>query len=98
MEQIIIAILGSGALSALVSGLVAYLNDKRKEKKGTGKLIMMLTARELYQMGEKFVAQGYADNEELKLFNDMYKIYKEQGGNGYADTLKERSDKLPIKK
>ena len=44
------------------------------------------------------VEQGYADNEELKLFNDMYKIYKEQDGNGYADTLKERSDKLPIKK
>lgn len=97
MKEIILAVLGSGALSALISGLISYLNERRKEKKGTGKLIMMLTADALYKRGEKFVEQGYADSEELKLFSDMYKIYKEQDGNGYADGLKERSDKLPIK-
>lgn len=96
--KIVAAVLGSGAFSALVSGIMSYLNEKRKDKKGSGKLIMMLTARELYQMGEKFVSQGYADNEELKLFTDMFKIYKEQDGNGYADALKDRVDKLPIKK
>lgn len=91
--KIVAAVLGSGALSAVVSNLFSLL----KEKKGINKLIMMLTARELYQMGEKFVGQGYADNEELKLFTDMFKIYKEQDGNGYADALKDRVDKLPIK-
>ena len=73
-------------------------DEKRKEKKGTGKLIMMLTATALYEKGEKFVTQGYADDEEYKLFLDMYQIYKDQEGNGYADDLKKRAEKLPIKK
>ena len=98
ITQIIIAVIGSGAFSAIVSGIVSAASEKRKDKKGTGKLIMMLTADALYKRGEKFCEQGYADDEEYKLFLDMYSIYKDQEGNGYADDLKKRAEKLPIKK
>ena len=98
ITKIILAVLGSGAFSALVSGLVSYFNEKRKDKKGSGQLIMMLTADKIYDNLEKFCEEGFANDEQYKLTLDMYKIYKEQGGNGYAEELKKRAEKLPIKK
>ena len=94
ITTIIVAILGSGALSALVSNLFSLF----KEKKGLNKLVMMLTADKLYDNFEKMCEDGYAEEEKFKLSIDMYTIYKEQKGNGYADALKNKAEKLPIKK
>ena len=92
--KIIAAVLGSGALSALVSNIFSLI----KEKRGTNKLVMMLTADKIYDNFEKMCEDGFAENEKYKLTLKMYEIYKEQGGNGYADDLKSRAEKLPINK
>ena len=92
--KIIVAVLGSGAFSALVSNLFTLI----KEKRGKDKLIMMITASMIYDNFEKMCEEGYADDEKYKLTVDMYTAYKEQKGNGYADALKNKADKLPIKK
>lgn len=92
--KIILAVLSSGALSALISNLFALA----KEKKGLNKLVMMLTADKIYDNFEKMCDEGCADDEKYKLTLDMYTTYKEQKGNGYADDLKKRAEKLPIKK
>lgn len=92
--KIIAAVLGSGALSALVSNIFALL----KEKRGIYKMVMILAADKIYDNFEKMCQDGYAENEKYKLTVKMYEIYKEQGGNGYADDLKSRAEKLPINK
>lgn len=92
--KIVVAVLGSGAFSALVSGFVAWLKDKR----GEGKCLMMLMADAVYTKGEKLSSQSEVSREEKKLFDDMYDLYKKQGGNGYADDLKEAVKKIPVKK
>ena len=94
ITKIVVAVIGSGALSALVSNLFSLI----KEKRGINKLVMMLTADKIYDNFEKMCEDGYADDEKYKLTVDMYATYKEQKGNGYADALKNKADKLPIKK
>ena len=90
---IVVAVLGSGAFSALVSGFVSWLKDKR----GEGKCILMLMADAVYTKGEKLSKQPEVSREEKKLFDDMYDLYKKQGGNGYADDLKNLVKNKPVK-
>lgn len=95
-EAVIIAILGSGAFSALVSGIVSMISERRKEKKGDSKCIMMLMADAIYTKGERLSKEDKVESEELKLFVDMYDLYKKKGGNGYADDLKNKVTSKPL--
>ena len=98
MKEIIIAIIGSGALSALVSALVSLMNAKQRAKKGNDDLILMMSAYSIYSLGEAAIKDGYISFRKLELFNDMYNKYKEQkNANGYADVIKEKVNSLPIK-
>ena len=95
-ETIIIAIIGSSALSALISGLVTIITSLIKKKKGNDELMMMNSAALMTLMAKTFLQMGYADGESRKLFLDMYKLYKDKDGNGYVDNLKDLILKLPI--
>lgn len=97
ISKIIVAILGSGAFSALVTGVINLLNAKQKAKKGSDEMILMLTASQLYMMGESIITRGTVTFKELELFNDMYSLYKKKDGNGYVDDLKSRISSLPVK-
>lgn len=96
-ETIIIAIIGSSALSALVSGLVTIITSLIKKKKGSDDLLLNNTAIILTLMAHGYLAEKHVDSEGLKLFIDTYKLYKEKDGNGYVDNLKSRLEKLPLK-
>lgn len=97
VQKIIMAILGSGAFSALVTGVINLLNARQKAKKGSDEMILMLTAGQLYMMGESMITRGEVTFRELELFNDMYALYKKKDGNGYVDDLKKRISSLPVK-
>ncbi len=92
--KVVVAILSSGALSAIVSNVFTML----KEKKGINELVMLLTADKIYDNFEKMCEDGYVEEEKYKLTLKMYNTYKEQKGNGYADDLKKRAERLPIKR
>ena len=96
-EKIIIAIIGSGALSALISGLVTIITSLIEKKKGSDDLLLNNTAIILTLMAHGYLADRHIDSEGLKLFMDTYKLYKEKDGNGYIDNLKTRIEKLPLK-
>ena len=93
VTKVVIAVLSSGALSALVSGIFSLIKDKR----GTGRMVVLLAGDRLYEKGKKICEQDFVDGEEYKQYCEMYKCYKELDGNGYADGFKSRMDKLPIK-
>lgn len=96
MKDIIIAIIGSGALSALVSGLVTYLNGRRKAKSGLDKGVRMLLLAEIKMSGSKYCSDGHISFGELESFTEMYNVYKALGGNGYAEAVKHKVEALPV--
>lgn len=96
MQAIVIAILGSGAFSALISGIITLITARQKEKKGSDELILFLTAAMLYNLAEQALSKKSITMRGLELFNDMYDKYKAKGGNGYVDILKMKVNALPV--
>lgn len=95
-EQIIIAIIGSSALSALIGGIVTIIGNSIKEKKNSSSLLMQNTAISLWMLGNAMIHNKHIDNEALKLFLDTYKLYKEEKGNGYIDYIYNKVIALPV--
>ena len=97
MQQVIIAVITSGALSAAITGLFAYLRETQNRKSGVNAALSFLLLSELMKCGTEYIERGYITLEELKHFSELYTVYKHLGGNGYADAVKGSVERLPIK-
>jgi hypothetical protein len=97
-NTVLLAILSSGALSAVVSSVVTYFIDKAKRKEEENDLLQFLTASQLTILGQNVIKDGSIDFETLKLYSNMYDRYKKiKGANGYVDALMTKVKSLPIK-
>lgn len=97
-EAIVIAILGSGALSTLVTCLFNYLQSKNKKEDGIQAGVRMLLYDRIKTRGKRYIAAGEITTEELNDLISMHKIYhNELGGNGFLDTLMSQVRELPLK-
>lgn len=96
MSEIIVAIIGSGALSALVSGVIQLINGKRKAKKGIEQAVSFLILGELERQFDKLIAKGHATRKDMKRFREVYDTYKKLGGDGYADDMFEAAKELEV--
>ena len=94
-DTIIIAIIGSGALSALISGIFQLLNKRSEKKSGLEKGVQLLLLDALKAQGKGYIADGHISLEELEAYKETYKTYKSLGGNGFVDTLLSKVEKLP---
>ncbi len=83
MNTIIIAIIGSGALSVLISNLFTLLRENKRQRKVNQILLLgeMERRLETYKRSERITT------EQLQIYISVYELYKEEGGNGYADSL-----------
>ncbi len=98
MTEIIVAILGSGALSAAVGALVAACINRAKRKHGVAAGTQMLLYINIKALGKQFIAEGEITAEDLEDIIEMHRVYHDElAGNGYLDTLMEQVRKLPIK-
>ena len=95
-NAIIIAILGSSTLTVIVNALVELIKGLTSKKRGTAKAINFCLLTALQDYGERLIEKQSATPEEISQFDEMYKLYKKQGGNGYADKLKAAIDKIPL--
>ena len=96
--EIFAAILGSGALSALISGIFALLRDKKAKKDGVRAGVRQLLYDKIKYLGRKYVADGEVSCEDLEDLMDMHKIYHDDlGGNGYLDHIMTQVKKLRLK-
>lgn len=96
MQEIAIAIIGSGALSALVSGIVAIINGRQKSKKGIDKALKFLILGELERQFDKLHQKGRCSRTDMKRFREVYDTYKSLGGDGYADDMLEAIKELEV--
>ena len=96
--DILIAVLGSGALSALVGAAAGAIVQRTRKKGG----VMAGTRALLYDrikfLGKRYIADGEIDAESLEDLIEMHRIYHDElSGNGYLDTLMEQVRSLTIK-
>lgn len=110
MTEIIIAVLGGSALSALITQVGNYISDRRKRKdtvedKAEDKDaalkqgIKLLLADKLQYLGLRYIAEGEIAFTNRKMLNEMHSVYHNGlGGNGDFDDLMEELNELPIKR
>ena len=98
MHDIIIAIIGSGALSAGISAVVAACINRAKRKHGVAAGTQMLLYINIKALGKRYIADGAITAEDLEDIIEMHRVYHDElGGNGYLDTLMAQVKQLHIK-
>ena len=95
---IIIAVISSGALSALISAIANLIGNVVRKKSVQNRALSMLLLRDIQLSGAEILQQTQIDADNFKQFEESYKIYKELGGNGYADKVMNEVARLPLSK
>lgn len=91
-ETVILAILGSGAVSALISGIF-NLVERRREKDDA---IQLMLYHDIKAECREYIAEGSIDSESLEVLIKMHDTYHKRGGNGYLDKMMADVKKLPV--
>ena len=109
MIEIIIAVLGGSALSALITQVGNYISDRRKRKDAVEDKtedkdaalkqgIKLLLADKIQYLGLRYIEEGEVTFSNKKMLNEMHSVYHNGlGGNGDYDDLMEEFNELPIK-
>ena len=92
---ILCALLGSGAATALVTGLVNRRAEKRRTETGESQSLRYLLQDRLEQQALEYLRRGYVTYGELRSWNRGHHIYHDLlGGNGDLNGLREELKRL----
>lgn len=92
---ILCAVLGSGAATALVTGLVGRQTEKRCRETGESQGIRWLLQDRLEQTALIYLEKGAVTYEELRAWNRGHHIYHDLlGGNGDLNGLRDQLKRL----
>ena len=98
MNDVVIAIIGSGALSALISGCISLMKDRKTKDDGVRAGVRMMLYDRIKFLGLKYIQHGSIDPEQLEDIIEMHKIYHtDLGGNGYLDSVMGQVKALPMR-
>lgn len=98
MTEIILAVIGSGALSAFISGAFTLYTAKRKRDDGLKAGMRALLHDRIKYLGLKYIEEGAVVSGDLEDLIEMHRIYHDDlGGNGYLDEIMSKVKKLPAK-
>lgn len=93
MVQLLLAFVGGGALTAIIE-IIRNSVDKKSAKNVALQFLLLQYIREEAQ---KHLDEDKISSDDLKMWLEMHKTYKRLGGNGYADELKNKITRLPLK-
>lgn len=109
MIEIIMAVLGGSALSALITQVGNYISDRRKRKDAVEDRtddkdaalkqgIKLLLADKIQYLGLRYIEEGEITFSNRKMLNEMHSVYHNGlDGNGDFDELMKEWNELPIK-
>nr|DAU23144.1 MAG TPA: holin protein [Caudoviricetes sp.] len=109
MIEIIIAVLGGSALSALITQVGSYISDRHKRKDivedrtedkdaALKQGIKLLLADKIQYLGLRYIEEGEVTFSNKKMLNEMHSVYHNGlGGNGDYDGLMKEVNELPLK-
>ena len=96
--EILLAIIGSGALSSIIAGIFSLIQNRKNKKDGVSKGVRQLLYDRIKYLGRCYISDGTISAEDLEDLMQMHGIYHtDLGGNGYLDNLMEQVKHLPIK-
>ena len=90
--QIILAILGSGVISTIISCVFQYINQKKNKQTQLEEGMSLLLLSSLKRDGKELLAQGKVSKNDYDSFCATYNAYKALGGDGWADGIKAKID------
>lgn len=97
-QAILIAIIGSGAFSTIVSLIVGQINKYFESKSGMSNGMRLILKDRLRFLCIRYIEQGWIYADELEDLLSMHACYHTKlDGNGYLDTLIDRVKKLEIR-
>ena len=78
-------------------GLWAFLKAKADRNSTEDDLLLVLVRARIIEEGERYLERGYIlSGEYADFYEELYKPYKDMGGNGLAQHVFERIEKLPM--
>lgn len=92
MENVIIAIIGSGALSTIIS-IIATRYQKRDD---VAEGVMQLLGMTIRQRCEVAIENQKISSEELAQLQSMNSVYKKLNGNGFVRVLMDKVEHLEV--
>lgn len=100
MQPIIIAIIGSGALTALITNLFNIYRDHRSHEDGIAEGVQLLLYDRIKYLAKHHIAAEQISPDELEDISRMWECYHDPDGldgNGYLDSLMAAVKRLPVR-
>lgn len=95
--EIIIAIIGSGVLSTIISGLFSLAQTKKAKEDGVTAGVRQLLYDRVKYLCKAHIERGYIATNDLDDLERMHKIYHDDlNGNGFLDDLMKNVRRLPV--
>lgn len=95
--EILIAILGSGVLSTLISGLFTFLQSYVGYKNATAVGVKLVLEDQIKRLAMAHISRGSITFDDLGDIMRMHEVYhKRLKGNGYLDKVMSEVQRLPI--
>ena len=97
-RSILVAVVSSGAFTALLNFIFNIINEKRKQGSDISKALMCLLGYEIKAECHRLLKENEITLNDLEQLQELNNVYHEMGGNGYVKTLMDKTEELPIKK
>lgn len=81
-------------LTGVSTFLVWHLQNREKKKNNSDKAMMLLMRRELRELHDSRMKDGFISSDSLGEFEEIYEVYHNLGGNGVGTVWKEDVEKL----
>lgn len=99
-NAVIIAIIGSSALTALITNIFQLIKERNAHVGGISSGVKLLLYDRIKYLAKSYIEQGFVWAEDLEDIQRMWDCYHDPeglNGNGYLDNLMSNVHKLPIK-
>ena len=85
------------SIKAPISSIETKVNNIQNSVKVQDEAIKSILMKDLVNLADKGLKQGYMTMDQKKTWYALYKSYKDEHGNSFIDSLKETVDKIEIK-
>lgn len=97
----IVTVIVTSALTSITGALVVYIRKLLSDSKGTHKTLKQsqqaLLRYQIVQAHDYFRSKGSIGKYSLSTLEELYKSYKELGGNGFVAGIMEEIREIPVK-
>lgn len=94
MNEIVLAVLGSGVISTIISCIFQYANEKKSKQDQFEEGISLLLLSSLKRDAKDLIEKGHINKNDYDSFMATFRAYKSLGGDGWADGVRDQINVL----